>query len=259
MENIFKISDDGKTLVEVLDKRAKHITIPEGVEVIWKRAFNECYQLQSIEVAEGNRRFASIDGILYNKRQTKLICVPTDARLYDVDTEKSFSIPEGVKAIDKRAFYECMMNGHRVSVHIPDSVTKIGVEAFAHCKLLDTVNIPGSVKRIEARTFYLDYFLRVVDIADGVEEIGEWAFYNCQALESIDIPASVTTIGGWAFADCEALRSIHMHSTNPEGLEIAEDAFECGRMDKCLYVPAGTQWMYREHPAFCRFKDIVEE
>ena len=260
MDNILRLSNDGKRLIEVLDKSAEQITIPASVEVIWKRALDQFDQLQSIEVAAGNRRFASIDGILYNKRLTKLICVPGAAKLYKSLEDGLFSVPEGVKTIEKRAFYWRMMSGHRVSVHLPESVTKIGEGAFEGCKLLCSINIPDSVRKIEARTFALCYFLNRIDIAHGVEEIGNQAFYNCQSLCCIDIPASVTTIGEEAFADCESLQEIHMHYTSLKGLDIAEDAFESYKMDKCtLYVPAGTKWEYIEHPAFCRFKNIVEK
>lgn len=65
------------------------------------------------------------------------------------------------------------------SVFIPDSVTTIGVTAFARSE-----------------------DLRSVTFGEKVQTIGYRAFENCSALESIEIPDSVTTIGWRAFADC---------------------------------------------------------
>jgi hypothetical protein len=56
MSEILKLSDDGKTLVKVLDKTAEHITIPAGVEVIGERAFVDCKALKSVEIPEGVRK-----------------------------------------------------------------------------------------------------------------------------------------------------------------------------------------------------------
>ena len=57
MNKILKLSADGKTIVEVLDKSVKHITIPEGVEVIGTKAFRDCEALQSVDIP------ASVAGI----------------------------------------------------------------------------------------------------------------------------------------------------------------------------------------------------
>ena len=50
MENIFKLSKDGKTLIEVLDKNITHIEIPNGITTIEDDAFIRCSALQSIDI-----------------------------------------------------------------------------------------------------------------------------------------------------------------------------------------------------------------
>ena len=50
MENLFKLSEDGKTLIKVLSRILNHITIPSGVEVIGKEAFAHYKVLLSVDI-----------------------------------------------------------------------------------------------------------------------------------------------------------------------------------------------------------------
>ena len=287
MSEILKISDDGKTLIKVLDKTAERITIPEGVEVIGEDAFASCEALQSINVAEGNKHYASIDGVLYSKDLTIIKKVPEGAGL------KSFSIPNSVTTIGELAFYNCQS---LENIDIPASVTTIGEGAFAWCTSLQCIDIPDSVTTIGESAFAgcsslqsinvedenqhyasVDGVLYSKDltiikkvpegvglksfsISDNVTTIGEWAFSRCKALKRVDIPNSVTTIGYMAFSNCSALQSIHMSRTTLDGFDIGENAFYNIDIDECtLYVPAGTKKAYSKHPVFGEFKKIVEE
>ena len=65
---------------------------------------------------------------------------------------------------------------------IPDSVTRIGYEAFLDCSSLTSVTIPASVS-----------------------SIGSQAFWGCSSLTSVVIPAGVTSIGSYAFWGCPGL------------------------------------------------------
>ena len=91
---------------------------------------------------------------------------------------------------------------------IPDSVTKIGDNAFANCILLTSIAIPNSVKEIEDGAFIYCESLTSVTIPNSVKEIGNYAFSYCTSLKSITIPNSVTSIGNSAFAYCTSLTSI---------------------------------------------------
>ena len=82
------------------------------------------------------------------------------------------------------------------SVIIPNTVTSIGIRAFASNKLT-SVTIPSSVTSIGDYAFRSNN-LTSVTIPSSVTSIGNSAFYD-NKLTSITIPSSVTSIGKWAF------------------------------------------------------------
>lgn len=71
-----------------------------------------------------------------------------------------------------------------MSVHIPNSVTRINSYAFAECDRLSSIVLPNSIT-------YIDSF----------------AFSNCTNLLQVTIPSSVTYMGANVFNGCLKLRS----------------------------------------------------
>lgn len=204
------------------------IDIPNSVTYIGDDVFYYCELLQSIEVAEGNQYFASIDGVLFSKDLTQIICYPR------VKYGSQYTIPDSVTHINNGAFHKC---DALQSIDIPNSVTHIGNVAFYYCESLQSIDIPNSVTHI-----------------------GDSAFEECTALQSIDIPNNVTHIGDYAFSGCEALQSIHIRITDIDSCCVNESAFDDIYFDNCiLYIPSGTRCAYRHHPVFKRFKNIEIE
>jgi hypothetical protein len=70
-----------------------------------------------------NPVYSSVDGVLFNKRQTTLIKCPEGKA-------GNYTIPDGVTKIEDSAFQSCT---HLTNVTLPKSITKIGEQAFYLC------------------------------------------------------------------------------------------------------------------------------
>ena len=194
-------------------KSLTSITIPDSVTSIGDYAFSGCTSLTGIDVEVGNNNYTSVNGVLFNKDKTELICYPAGK------TDKSYTIPNSVTRIDNGAFRSCTS---LKSITIPNSVTSIGDSAFYWCTSLTSIMIPDSVTSIGYDAFCGCSSLTSITIPDSVTSIGDSAFYWCTSLTSITIPNGVTSIGYDAFCGCSSLTSI----TIPNGVtEIGSEAF----------------------------------
>ena len=153
-----------------------NITIPSYVSSIGDEVFFNCPELTDINVESDNSAYTSIDGVLFNKDQTQLICYP------------------------------CGKTGSIYS--IPSSVTSIGYRAFALCNNITSIVIPSSVENIDDEAFWGCSHLNEISISEGLKTIGKSAFGYCDSLTSITIPSSVTEIGKYAFDGCDSLAMI---------------------------------------------------
>jgi hypothetical protein len=191
------------------------VTIPDSVTNIGFGAFEDCAPLTAITVGAQNTTYSSLDGVLFDKRQSDLIEFPTGL-------SGSYAIPDTVTNIETGAFSDCsgltmvtiptslstikdaFWNCIRLTnVIIPDSVTNIGYYAFSGCGLT-SLTLPSSVITIGDDAFRGCGRLTNVTISDSVTTIGDYAFSGC-GLTSVTLPSSVTTLGDSAFLDCSFL------------------------------------------------------
>ena len=170
-------------------KKTTTLNIPASIEKIHKSAFGSNH-LKTINVDEENPKYSSKDGVLYNKKQTTLICFPNKKCV-----DKTYTVAEGVKKIGDGAF----MDGQITGINFPDTLEEIGNSAFVDCTLKSVV-IPASVKIIGDYAFsdYENEALKSVTLTDGLQKIGAGAFSHAK-IKSINIPDTVTEIGADAF------------------------------------------------------------
>ena len=169
------------------------ITIPKSVQDIDTYSFFGCTSLEAINVAASNKNYADVNGILFSKDKTKIVCYPANKK------NMSYSIPVSVKVVGVAAFRDCI---YLKGITIPDGVTNIEHHAFSNCKSLKSITIPDSITSIEMATFIDCASLTGVKIPDSVTSIGFGAFSNCKSLTKITIPASVKTIADKALGYC---------------------------------------------------------
>ena len=249
----------------------KNITIPGSVTSIHTWAFVGCTSLTEIKVATKNANYVSVNGVLYNKDKTLIICYPAGKK------DKTYNIIDGVTFIECEAFAYCT---NLTSVTIPNSVTNIGGEAFFGCTSLTDITIPHSVTSIGSNPFGRCESLTKINVAsenpnyvsvsgvlynkdktliicypagkkdktyniiDGVTSIDEGTFSGCESLTNVTIPDSVTSIGHSAFNGCTNLTYmiipdsvtsigywVFMGCTNLKRITIPGSLSSIGRMD----------------------------
>ena len=198
------------------------IEIPNSVTSIGVHAFSGCTGLTSIMVDTENCSFCSVDGVLFNKDLTTIVCFPVGKQ------EQTYEIPNSVTSIGDSAFEGC---AGLTSIEIPNSVTSIGKWAFSGCTgfpiedgiryantyLIEVVDKTQNSYLIKEGTRFIGDSafsgctgLTFIEIPNSVTSIGVSAFSGCTGLTSIEIPNSVTSIGNWAFSGCTCLTSIEI-------------------------------------------------
>lgn len=107
------------------------VVIPSSVTNIEDFAFAGCSNLNLITVDGHNSFYSSINGVLFNKKQTTLIEFPCGVG-------GNYKIPPGVTKIWDNAFYEC---DRLTRVIIPRSVTDLGYTPFSFCTALTSITV----------------------------------------------------------------------------------------------------------------------
>lgn len=132
----------------------------------------------------------------------------------------SVVLPDTVTKIGANAFYGCNC---LQTIEMPDTVTEIGAGAFNECYVLEAFDLPSGLTKIEAKTFRYCKGFMFLTIPDSVTELGEYAFGGCFGLEyDVTLSANLEKIGKGAFSGCFNLKEI----TIPEGVtELGELAF----------------------------------
>lgn len=116
--------------------------IGASVKYVGQYAFDGCESLTAINVDEGNTKYVSADGVLFNKNMTLLMKMPENSAIID------YTVPAGVKEIDTAAF----RNSSIKSITILSGLNKIGYEAFVDSKLT-YIGLPRSVSVVEQNAF----------------------------------------------------------------------------------------------------------
>lgn len=182
------------------------ISLPDSLTEIGFSAFGNCFNLETvnipanlktsfdysglaylynykeINVDDSNNQYSSLDGVLFNKNKTELIKYPQNK------TDKSYTVPDTVKKIDSKAFYN---NHYLETVKIPSSVKEIEIYAFADCLSLNNIDL------------------------NKIEKIGDYAFEKCNNLKTVTVPKAVSYIGENPFRECQSLEMIKVDSENP--------------------------------------------
>lgn len=249
----------GKTINTIEDRAFSgcyfllEIEIPSTITHIGECIFDSCYNLSSIIVAEGNKNYKIVDGVLYSIDETSIIQYPPkkSSDTYEIPNTvtkisggaffssklSSVTIPDSVKEIGDRAF----MYSDISKIVLPDNLITIGEEAFALCENLTKIEIPASVEVIGLNAFYCCTSMNEIIVSpknknykteEGVlfdKEMKKLITYPiCKSGSEYTVPDSVTSLEAYSFFSCDSLERVFI----PDSVtQIGDCAFyECSNL-----------------------------
>ncbi len=189
------------------NKYIKGIILPDTLEVIGERAFDNCTGLTRVIIPDsvtsiGGGAFAYCNGLTSVTipdsvtsigEGTFFGCESLTSITVDKDNT-SYTSENGILFNkDKATLIQYPAGKNETAYIIPNSIVSIGGGSFGGCSDINSITIPN-----------------------GVTLIGRQAFYGCSGLTNLIIPDSVTLLGRYAFEGCESLTSITFDGSNVE-------------------------------------------
>ena len=258
------------------DEKVKVINIGASVTEIDAASFYSCWALQRIEVDESNPKYCDIDGVLYNKDMTEIICYPVDRDAYLCEKY-------GFKQYNDKGEWIELQPGQEgfeeyrekvLTYVLPSTVTKLGAFSMNYAYVAD-LYMPEGITRIETLALFKATRLENIysyktdatvsdtgytavatlgtiykSLPEGLTYIGSDALSYNQALTYIYVPKSVTYIGHHAFWD-----TVYKEDGNLKGVTKIEVAHTEEEFQK---VETGDQWKPQyDYLLFKKSVDVV--
>ncbi|MBR2414034.1 MAG: leucine-rich repeat domain-containing protein [Clostridia bacterium] len=191
---------------------------------VLENKFNSCINHTAFVVEEGNPRYSSYDGALYNADGTELLYVPQGKTTIDIaDTTKNIAlyafymshietvtIPDSVESLEL-AFILNWVKTINIGSGVSSIPTRYGGAEFIQCFNLEEINVDVD------NEYYASDENGILFNKDKTEMI---KYPEGKKSKSYTVPEGVTTIGTNAFHIVECLGKI----TLPEGVEVIKDA-----------------------------------
>ena len=113
------------------------LRLPASLTALDPRAFEECYGIAHIDVAEGSAAYMAVDDALYTRDGEALIyCAPA--------REGRFTVAPGTRIIGKNAFGCSALS----EILLPEGLEIIADDAFDHARYLSALDLPASLVNI---------------------------------------------------------------------------------------------------------------
>lgn len=131
-----------------------------------------------------------------------------------IGSKKSVTVPSKIKGkkvtkIGNNAFASCKKVE---SITLPNSITKIEYLAFRECEKLKTITLPKGLTILESQVFEGCIKLQKIKIPDQVKEIESFTFENCKNLKQVTLPDGLIQLGENSFSNCKSLKKITIPS-----------------------------------------------
>ncbi len=240
------------------DETVQTIYIGKDVKEIDGKAFFTCKALKQIIVDDENEYYCDIDGVLYNKDKTEIICYPMNHVAYLreklgyndtiwADTENNlefraryeadiltYVLPATVETIGELAFYDLPL----AALYMPEGLKRIETMAIMRNWWMTGIYSYESSTAAEDETgFSAVSKLKGVylSLPDGLEYIGSDALSYNDDGGYLRIPSSIKFIGHHAFFDTVEKRDGTLIGYEQVNIAMTEEEFK--------NVETGSQWI----------------
>ena len=181
--------------------------------------------LEEIKVSTDNPELAAIDGILYDKRVTNLMYVPTakvittftlpatvktmSSTFSDMSALREFTCSDALESIADKSFQRCP---ELTTVHLGKGLKYFGYNCFERSTKMATVTLPddnpymkfdnGALTSADGKTLFQRFSFASgseYTAPSALETVAPYAFSGNRSLTKITLPETVTSIGEYAF------------------------------------------------------------
>lgn len=200
------------------DDNLVSVTIPEGVTTLGICCFENCSNLQRVDLPSS---LINLGGL-----STFTDCINlTDIEIPEKITSVGYRVFEGCANLteikvdeDNPVLYEqngivynreekrleCCPGGISGSVTIPEGIEVIEAYAFSSCEKITDIILPSSLKIMKEAVFVSCTGLEKIVISEGTTTLSDWTFNGCHNLKEVTIPRSVIKIGDNQFSSCSS-------------------------------------------------------
>lgn len=119
---------------------------------------------------------------------------------------KDFTVPEGIRSIEKWAFSESSLE----TISLPSTLTRLGMGVFDVCESLTEITFPDGVTDMGEDMLQGCVKLQKVVLPKNLTVIPDNFMAGCISVPSVEIPETVTEIGDFAFSECEILTGLQL-------------------------------------------------
>lgn len=248
---VYSKSGKKKELAAVLPGVAR-VTIEPGVTSMWLGALSDLTKLEDISVKEGNKKYKSIDGVLYSKDGSKLIYYPVAKK------DEVFQVPDGVKKVEGSA---CFEQKYMKELIMSSSVHEIGEYAFAWCAKLKKVSLNEELKILNEGAFRNKNWL-ALSLPAGIEEVEIGSI----SVKELEIPAGCKKVTldvdqhseqTWLRAKTLIVRSLSLDLIQMDRNYCNE--IEEGLIDEGSVYSGKTIYAYKDSKAYKQLKKIAKK
>ena len=192
------------------------LTLPKSVKTLGSNLFKNTTSLKHVDVEEGNESFASIDGVLFSKDKTKLICYPSKKN------DESYKTPKETKELTSYSFDK---NSYLKRLELNDGLEKIGTFAFEDAIKLEEISLPNSLETIERLAFYRNLELKELILPDNVKNFGKHVMNGLPKLKRLTIGNNINSLPSFFLSgSLDSLREIHIKNKSTE-FSVKKDTF----------------------------------